>query len=81
MRLAGAVGVSVDTQSTYASAPAALDRLVYAEDQRFITSTEMSDQKQRQYTAELKGREDCTAENVTVLCEAAVVAKSHDTES
>lgn len=75
--LAGADGVSVDTQSADASAATTLYRLVYAEYHWLIVSTEMLDQKQQQNPAELEGREDRAVENVVVLCEAVIVAESH----
>ena len=73
--IAGADSVPVDTQSTDASATAALDRLVYTEHHRLITLTEMLDQKQQ-----LKGREDRAVEDVVVLCEPVIAAESHYTE-
>ena len=80
MRLAGTYGVSVDTQSTDASAAATLDRLVYAKHHRLVISTEMPDQKSQQNSAELKGSEDRAIENMVVLGEASIVTESHDPE-
>ena len=70
MGLAGTGGIAVYGSGLDPSAPSPLDRLVYAEYERLIVLCEMADQKQQQYPAQLKGREDGAVEDVVVLGEA-----------
>ena len=63
-----------------ATATSAFQSLVYAEHQRFVILGKMPDQERKQYPAQLQWRPDSAVEYVVVLCEAAVVAESHNTK-
>ena len=77
---AGALSVSIYTLGLDASASPALNRLVYAKHQGADTTVKPLYEEQQQDMAQPQGRPRGAIENVMVLCEAVIVAESHDSK-